>query len=441
MMTTKLVRGTGCAIVLAGVMACSGGSDGPGALFASDWQDDGGDSIRQVFARASQKPLPAGTPLAVGVTSSGLIASRLDKDTRWRHNGVVDSRPMVTGDVVVATGGGKLFALNADSGAVIWSVASEGRSLRGAGDDGILTVASLGATNGGQSMLVAVDRQGSVVRRIASKEELGTPAVMGGLAFVPWGNQYVSALDVDSGDEAGRLLVRQQVSLATNIGGSLFFGERGLVRFDEKIGEASRGGGSSVTLPQRALPGTPVWHDDGSRVHAPSAGARDRIALYARPTAGASIGVEGDRFASTYFQIAMGFESSKGDLRWVRSFADDVLGGAGAKGGFAFCTESGQVHLVGAKNGADVGRVKLGESVESCVVQAGSLALPAKESPETLATQAGRAVRCGRRRWSPLKSSCSASSPSSTMPTSPSSCWTYRRVRPRRRRSSPRLAS
>src|SRR6185436_19853056 len=97
-------------------------------------------------------------------------------------------------------------------------------------------------------------------------------------------NQYVSALDGTTGDEIGRVTVRDKVSRALTIGGGLYFGEMALVRFDEKIRFASQGGASRVALPSRELPGTPRLLVPGTEKQLPVANARDGDRLFARPS-------------------------------------------------------------------------------------------------------------------------------------------------------------
>src|SRR4030095_13270730 len=123
----------------------------------------------------------------------------------------------------------------------LWTISSEGRRVRGAGDDGKITVVTLGGPRGGGSMLLAVTRNGSVGQKIETDAHLGSPAALGGVAFVPWGNQYVSAIDLGSGKEEGRLLLREQVSHAVSVDGAIWFGELGLTRLDQRIGSAATG--------------------------------------------------------------------------------------------------------------------------------------------------------------------------------------------------------
>lgn len=368
--------------------SCSGAASQAGRVFTANWQNDGGKGIAAVHAAVGSAPLAPGPGLAVGVTKSGLSAALLDGKGSWKYAGKVDALPTISGDVVVLTTGGEVVALDARTGAKLWSVSSQGRSLRGAGDDGSTTVVSLGAPGGGRSLLLAVVRDGKVTLKLEPEPEIGTPAIQGGIAFVPWSNQYVSAVDVAAGSEAGRLLLREQVSHAVNVAGKLYFGELSLIAFDERIGQATAGGATRVTLPMRELPGKPAWFTDGATVQPKSGTARERIRLYARPE-GAAIG--GGRFAATYFRVVMGLGATDATLNWVVTADSDVLGGAAAKGGFAFCTASGQV-LLRDEAGGDAGSVSLGGEVSGCVVQAGSFALSTGKPPLPLAQQLARAL-------------------------------------------------
>ncbi len=373
---------------LLGASAC-GSSNSLSGAFNTQWQDDGGKSITNLRRETQAQKLPVGVALAVGVTASGLSAVTLDGKA-WHYNGSVDSRPTITGDVVVATGGGQLFALDGTTGKRLWSVSAGDRLLRGAGDDGQYTVASLGALNGGRSRLVVVERGGAVVLDAEPEPEIGTPAVLGGIAFIPWGNQYVSAVDVKTGAERGRLLMRQQVSRAVNIGGQLYFGETQLVQFDDKIGQASADGATVAIIPKREMPGKPRWFAPGAEIEAPSAAAPDRIRFYARPSATGQF--EGDRIAATYFRVAMGISGTDAQLRWVRLVDSDILGGAHAASGFAFCTAKGEVLLLDGKTGAQAAKLTLGEPVKSCEVQGGAFVVPSKDPELTLPEQLGKVI-------------------------------------------------
>ncbi len=378
-----------CGLALAG---CGGGMART-APFAQDWQSDGGKGIALVQAKLADVRMPATGGLVVGVTKTGLVASMLDGSHAWKHDGAVDARPSIAGNVVAYSNAGKLYALDGTTGKQLWAISIGSKRLRGAGDDGSITVASLGSEAGGGTLLVAVNRSGTVVRSWSPRPDVGIPAIEGGVVFAPWGGQYVSALDIAAGGEEGRVLARTVVSRALAIGGSLYFGQNALLRFDSAISKSGENGGNIVRLPERELPGKPVWFPDGTQVLPPTAGAPDAIRLYARPAeTGGKLGADSERFAATYFRIAVGFDSVDGSLRWVRTMPAEVVGGDGLTGGYAFCDNEGNVWFTDARVGGAAGHVSLGTPLIGCVVDGGSFHLPPNTGEGTLAEQISAAI-------------------------------------------------
>jgi outer membrane protein assembly factor BamB len=357
------------------------------AAFSPDWQSDDGASITAVVTRLGDAKVPEGKGLAVGVTRKGLVAIGLDGSGKWTRPGPVDSRPTVAGDVVVFLSGPSVVAVDGRTGRDLWKVAAPGKELRGAGDDGTQTVVSLAAGGKGSEVLV-VGRGGSVVRKWEPGSVVGVPAIARGIVFAPWGNQYVSALDVDDGTELGRVLGRVVMNRAQAMGGALYFGQSAFLRFDADISKAASNGANRVTLPERELPGKPVWFPDGSRPLPPHATAADSIRFYARPSgAGAKLGIDGERYAATYFQVVVGFHSDGGTLRWVRNLPAEIIGGDAVKGGFAHCDVKGDVWLTDGRAGGASGKVSLGEAVEACVVSGGSFQVKPGEDAGALIEQ------------------------------------------------------
>jgi outer membrane protein assembly factor BamB len=294
--------------------------------------------------------------------------------------------------VVVASNAGQLFALEARTGNKLWSIPIDNRKLRGAGDDGELTVAVVAGENPGKSRFVAVTRSGNVVREINSSIELGFPAVKAGIGFIPWSNQYVSAVDLKGGDEVARLLMREIVSHARNFDGELWFGQNGLVRFDDKIHLATTNQATHVELPQRALPGKPVWLGSGNLLWPVTSSARLKIRISAMPVAqegGAHLANRA--YLASYFRVVLGLSERDGSLRFVRSLSADALGHGPARRGFAICDASGKVTLVSEKGG-DAGSAELGARLSACVVDVSALSLEQASPPPALAEQLGRAL-------------------------------------------------
>jgi outer membrane protein assembly factor BamB len=373
--------------------ACGGDLvTGTGAPFSETWQSDQGQSIAALEARLRSAPAPAATPVAVGVNEAGIFGAALPSGARWTHQGGADTLPVVAANVVVASHAGKLFALDAKTGRELWTIPTGGKKLRGAGDDGTYTVAVLAGEKPGQSRFVAVTRQGEVTRSLDSTVELGFPAIKGGVAFIPWNNQYVSAVDVKSGEEVARLLLREIVTQARNFDGQLWFGEQGLVKFDQQIRLATTNQGTHVALPARQLPGKPVWLGSGNQLWPVSSSARLKIRLAATPVAGADGPHFTNRaFLASYFRVVLGLSDENGAVRFVKSLSGDALGMSAAQRGFAVCDTTGKVTLV-SEQGGDAGSADLGARVSACTVDVTALSLEQTQPPAALAAQIGQAL-------------------------------------------------
>lgn len=377
------------------VLTSCGGDNlakGVGAPFSETWQSDQGKSIAALEEKLRGGAAPGATPLAVGVGEGGLFGVVLPAGPRWSHAGGADTLPIVAGEVVVASDGGQLFALDAKTGKQLWSVSIDGRKLRGAGDDGTYTVAVVAGDNPGKSRFVAVGRSGKIVREIDSSIELGFPAVKAGVAFIPWSNQYVSAVDLKSGEEVARLLLRQIVTQARNFNGELWFGEQSLVRFDDKIRLATTNQATHVALPSRALPGKPVWLGSGNQLWPAGNSARLKIRLSATPVLAADgPHFTGHSYLASYFRVVLGLSDRDSTLRFVKSLSADALALSAAQRGFAICDASGKVSLV-SEQGGDAGSADLGARVTACAVDVTTLSLDRAQPPAALAEQIGQAL-------------------------------------------------
>ena len=356
-----------------GALSACGGGQTPLNLFSTDWTDDSGRSIERVRIKLGGARANPGADVVVAVAGNAakLIGQSLGTNgAKWTFAHPIDARPVVAGSVVVGSGGGELFALDATSGHTLWTRPTGGLKVEGAGDDGSITVVTMARATGIGSVLLAVLRDGSVVRQLETERVLGAPAVLGGMAFVPWNSVYVSALDLANGDEAGRVVLREKVSRAWTSDGNLYFGEIGIFKFDQHIKDASSNRATHVSIPPRELPGSPKLMVPGAENPGPAAGAPDRIRIYARPTSGdGALAIDSDRYYATYFKLAMGFDATKGALAWVHTHGSDIVGGTAGDGFAALCDEQGRVTMLDAKTGGIVGEQDLGEAVQSCIVQ------------------------------------------------------------------------
>ena len=418
----RAIAAAGALSLACGALAC-GGALTRSDLFSSEWAADHGQGVDAVRRRlAGTRPAP-GTDVAIGVGGNGdkIVAVLLDSGQRWSFVHPLDSRPAIAGQVVVGSGGGEIFCLDARTGNKLWARPTGGLPLIGAGDDGQYTMVTLGRSAGARgSTLLAVERDGDVKRQIETDKEVGVPAVVGGLAFIPWGRQYVSVFDIVAADEPARILFRDQVSRAWTQGGNIYFGENSVYRFDERIKDAAIERASHVMLPARELPGTPLLQPPIEERPKVVATAHDRVRMYVRPStnvqttsATASAGapaagapaagapeqgwlvVANSRYYATYFRIIMGFDSSRGGLSWVYTHPAEVIAGAAGEDGFLVCDEQGKVTFLSARQGDPLGERDLGEPVKSCVVQVDGLAVRGGRPlhPLSLADELAEALR------------------------------------------------
>src|SRR5580693_512767 len=124
--------------------ACGGGQM-RSAEFSVDWQDDHGLSIGRIWAQTATVTAPASADVVVGIAEPGdrIVALSLGSGNKWAFAHPLAARPVVAGPLVVASGGGETFALDAADGRLVWKTPTGALELVGAGDDGAVTVVTL----------------------------------------------------------------------------------------------------------------------------------------------------------------------------------------------------------------------------------------------------------------------------------------------------------
>jgi outer membrane protein assembly factor BamB len=374
--STRTILGSIALVTLA--TAC--GASGRLRTFSTDWTDDGGASIAAVYDRLRNAQSVPTTDLVVSVAEGNkIIGTPLGGGEQWTATHALDARPVIAGGVVVVSGNKEVVALDATNGKQLWARPTGEMALLGAGDDGKITAVAFSVGSG--SKLLVVGRDGAVKTQIETDKAIGDPAVVGGVVFVPWAHQYVSAIDGATGDEIGRITLRDKVSRALSIGGTLYFGELAYVRFDENIRNASKGGASRVAIPQRELPGTPRLLVPGTEKIPPVANARDRDRLFGRPDGTSNpLAVDSNRFYASYYRIVFGFESQRGHLSWVYTHPHDLIGGEAVLGGVLVCDEEGKITVLDAQTGQVSMEKSIGEPIKSCVVEADTFRAPKTSS-------------------------------------------------------------
>ncbi|MEZ4302631.1 MAG: PQQ-binding-like beta-propeller repeat protein [Polyangiaceae bacterium] len=375
--TAPIARVTLLALTAVALSLGCGGGQTQGSAFDPSVRDDGTTMV-ELERRLSIDPIPPVADVAVGVFGDhSLVGVPLAAGEPWTFEHPVDCRPVLGGGVVVGSGNNEMFGLDARTGKLLWT-RKAGGCLRGAGDDGQVTVVSARPVTGFGGIVVAIARDGLVVRQVEDDSNIGVPAIVDGVVFLPWEGRYVSAYDLSVGQEVARVRLADRVTRAFVTGGALFFGERRITRFDDRLTLAPKGKATTTALPVRPLPDDPRWLDSGLDVLPPRPQPSDRIRLYARPRARGAPGFSADRYAATHGRVAMGLDATTGSIVWVHAHDADFLGGAAYEGGFALCDADGTITFLSADTGAVLGHTSLGKPADVCVVQADAFTPPAE---------------------------------------------------------------
>ncbi|MBK8253807.1 MAG: PQQ-binding-like beta-propeller repeat protein [Polyangiaceae bacterium] len=376
----RLLRSFGLGAVV--VLGACGGGQTQGAAFDPAQSDDGQDMAR-LQAIWAARPVPRGADVAVGVFGDhATVGVHITNGERWTYEHAVDCRPVIAGSVVVGSGQNEMFGLDALTGKQLWT-RKAGGCIRGASDDGNVTVVSSRPVNGFGGIVVAIDRNGLVVRQVEDDSNIGAPAIVSGVLFLPWEGRFVSAYDLALGEEVARVRFTDRITHALTVGGALFFGERTFTRFDEKIVYAPIGRASTVALPDRTIPDNPPWMRSGHDVYAPRFSANDTIRLIARPESEGAPGIVGGRYVATHGRVAMAFSAKTAELSWVHSHDSTLVAGSAYEGGFALCDSEGVVTFLDAESGRTAGLSAIGVPVDVCAVQTDAFKKPLGSSVES----------------------------------------------------------
>jgi outer membrane protein assembly factor BamB len=346
--------------------ACGGGQT-RGHPFESAVHDEDGRELAKFVARWRAERRLAPLPVAAGTTGDGALVGVKLGGRRWRYAHAVEGQPVVAGDLVIAMGNGSLFALDGESGKKLWELPAYGR-LRGAADDGATTIASIATLSGRGSVVLAVARNGTVIRQIHERAHLGVPAVLDDFAFIPYARRSVIVFDLIRGSEVARVVSSTPLTRASFVDDALYFADGEAVRFDRDIVAARRGGGTRIRLPERVLPGAPRWFASDDEADPP------RAWLFARPEPGTTPAVEHAAFVSDRFAVGI---DAAGTTRWVHRGAHAFVGGVASPGGYVLCDDHGDIVVVDGASGRATTLAALAESIARCDVAA----IPAARLP------------------------------------------------------------
>jgi hypothetical protein len=347
-------------IVCLAAVACGGGQT-RAHPFERAWSDESGDELAAFVARWSPPARAAAPALLVGSREGEALFGAAFGSRPWRFDFPVEGQPFLSGRVAVALGGGDLVALDAITGALHWRLPALG-TLRGVSDDGTTTLVSIASLSGRRSQLLAVARNGTVVRQLVEEQPIGPPVVVDSFAFLPVGRDAVIVFDLVSGIEVARVVAALPLERAFLAGAELYLGSDEVIRFDAAVVEVRRGGGTRLRLPERHLPGGPRWRP------VPEGGELPRSFLAAAPHDGklATLALVGGRFL-------VGLAVTDAHTRWIHAGASRFLGARAVPGGVFACDAAGEA-LALDEHGLPLWRWSLGVTLDRCDVGSGPLA-------------------------------------------------------------------
>ncbi len=362
-------------------LACAGASSDlvavGGPAFSQEAINDDANQKAQVsvLERLQKQPAAAGADAVVAVTGTAeLTGLDLSSGKTWSYKHPLDHRPQLTGTVVVGTGNGELFVLDARTGAEKWKSSKAKGKLVGAGSDGKYVAVTLKADSGHK--LVVFGPDGSVKMEKATDQPLTAPGISAGLVLVPWKNLYVSAFEIETGAQLATFITDTETTHVVAIGGAVFAGQGRLVRFDKDLLKAKQGG-SQLAAPPKELPNVSrrdllVGPDHDERT---TADAIDSTGLTGRPLTSGPAGFESGRLYGGYYPFVFGMDAKTAKLAWVHTGKDDFVAIQAGKDGVIGVDKGGNVKLLAASNGALLKTFPLGKPALSADILADTLAI------------------------------------------------------------------
>ena len=363
-------------LLLATLVGCGGASGDlvvvSGKPFSQEGLNGEGNAKGQqkVLERLAKQP-PAMNPDVVVATTGTAEISGLDlaSGKTWKYGHALDHRPKLAGPLVVASGGGEVFALDAKTGAEKWKSQKLKGRLIGAGSDGTTTALTFTVDEGSRFVVLGPD--GSIKVDKTTEMPLASPGVASGVVLVPWKALYVTAFDASSGDQLATFVTDTETTHVRPIGGAMFAGQGRLVRFDANLPNASKGG-STLAVPPESLPNVSrrdiyVAPDHDQKLQAD---AIDQTVLAGRPTNEGPAGFVADRIYGGYYKLIMAWTAKEAKLAWVYTGKADVLAATAASDGVVVVDESGEVKLLTASNGSVAKTYSFGKPVMNADISA-----------------------------------------------------------------------
>ena len=351
------------ALGLLAALACATGCGAALApAFDAGFPDNDPERSATIAARMSRasETAPEQAPLLVATTDGdqpSLLAYDLAQGrVRWRVALRAESRPELLMDLVVSSADSMLVAFDRESGRLRFRTPLTACDYLGAARDAErLFVACRVPGKSPRGRVLAIDaHNGDIVWTRDAQGEVGRPAARAGVVLVPWQRQNLVALDARDGARArapaqsrrrDRVGARRRARRVLRSARDVPIGRSRLQRY---------GGGENYLGPRGdALPAAPPAMDSAFAAAPGGRSARGRISLYVEPEAVADdrIRVAHDRYYFVFYRYVFAYDA-EGHMRWSRLLDHDAIAGQAVAQGLALALENGQVLLLSEANGA-----------------------------------------------------------------------------------------
>ncbi|MBX7194482.1 MAG: hypothetical protein K1X94_20670 [Sandaracinaceae bacterium] len=360
-MNSSLVLRT---LPLALALALSLSACGGASAFGDTFPDNHGEHVALVLsrletARAGASAARRESAIAITVTAapSRLQAYDLRAGAQlWESAVTLRSVPQLAGRSVVTHEESEIVVRDLATGRVTARIADRSLNLAGAageGHDGVI-VLSTGGGVGAFSVIQGL-HDGSPTFSAQMGQAFGAPAVSAGMAFIPWGHQNLSVVDLGSGGEIARIRPSEGVvASATAIDGNVFFGQSGVALLGTETSP------SFATL-QAQMPANPQLLRDAYQPPQGPNSAQNRVRLAYRPVAEAGHAAFADGSVYlVFYRLVFALAADGRTARWVAQIPRDVIGANVVDGGVLVIDESGAAHLLATADGRETWSAQLG---------------------------------------------------------------------------------
>ncbi|MBI5488520.1 MAG: PQQ-binding-like beta-propeller repeat protein [Deltaproteobacteria bacterium] len=325
-----LVPAAGCEELFGGIAAPTVF----GNLFADNVEAD----VAKVVARfpapsAVQAPANQfGRPLIAGIrygTPGVFVYDPAAAAMLWTKDMPVASRPTLTDRAVIVQSGTEVVSLRLADGSEMWRVDTEGMSFFGVAYDEKYVYISTGVSVSHVGRLLAVNADsGWTAFKFQTSKLFGRPAALGGLLFVPWDRQDITVIDRETQDEIARVRTEDDVINFVAAGPlGVFYGSRGLYRFDGKSWAGTKTGSTYYEPPIAGIPGNPeLWADSFGEATG-GRNAREKIRYFIAPAfdpAGSGATLEHNAVYLLYFRFVVSYDATTGAMRWIYRHTEDI---------------------------------------------------------------------------------------------------------------------